>query len=128
VIEEHRLWVFESRVLRKLLGPKWDELVGWRRMHNKELCDLYCSPNIIWVIKSRTLRWAQHVAYMGERRGVYRVLVGRPEGKRQLVRHRHRLENSIKMNLQEIEWWCMGLDWINLAWDRDKWQAVINTG
>ena len=128
MIEERRLWVFESRVLRKILEPKWDGFVGWRRMHNKELCDLYSSPNIIWVIKSRTLRWAQHVAYMGERRGVYRVLVGKPEGKRQLGRHRHRLENSIKINLQEIEWGCMGLDWINLAWDRDKWQAVINTG
>ena len=112
--EEHRLWVFENRVLRKILGPKWDEVVGWRRMHNKELCDLYSSPNIMWLIKSRRMRWAQHVAYMGERRDVYRVLVGKPEVKRQLGRHSHRLEN-IKINLQEIEWGCWGMDWINLA-------------
>jgi hypothetical protein len=115
VREEHRLWVFENRVLRKMLGPKWDEVVRWRRMHNKEVCALYSSPNIIWLIKSRRMRWAQHVTYMGERRDVYRVLVGKPEAKRQLGRLRHRLEN-IKINLQEIEWvGCWGMDWINVA-------------
>ena len=88
--EEHRLWVFENRVLRKILGPKWDEVVGWGRMHNKELCDLYSSPNIMWLIKSRRMRWAQHVAYMGERRDVYRVLVGKTVGKRPLRRPRRR--------------------------------------
>jgi hypothetical protein len=73
VREEHRLWVFENRVQRKILGPKWDAVVGWRRMHIKELCGLYSLPNIIWVIKSRRMRWAQHVAYIGQRRYVYRV-------------------------------------------------------
>jgi hypothetical protein len=81
--KECRLRVFENRVLRRIFGPKRDEETGeWRRLHNKELYVLYSSPNIIWVIKSRTLRWAGHVARMGERRGAYRALVGKPEGRR----------------------------------------------
>jgi len=83
--EECRLRVFESRVLRRILGPKRDKVKGeWRKLHNEELNDLYCSPNIFRVIKSRRMRWEGHVARMGERRSVYRVLVGKPEGKRNL--------------------------------------------
>ena len=78
-------------VLRRIFGPKKDEVTReWRKLHNEELNDLYCSPNIIRVIKLRRMRWAGHVARLGERRGVYRVLVGKPEGNRSLGRHRHR--------------------------------------
>jgi hypothetical protein len=92
------LRVFENRVLRRIFGPKRDEVTGeWRRLHNKELYALYSSPNIIRVITSRRLRWAGHVARMGERRGAYRVLVGKPEGRRPLGRPRRRWEDNIKM-------------------------------
>jgi hypothetical protein len=98
--EEHRLRVFENRVLRRIFGPKRDEVTGeWRRLHNKELYALYSSLNIILVIKSRRLRWAELVARMGERRGAYRALVGKPEGRRLLGRPRRRRENNIKMDL-----------------------------
>jgi hypothetical protein len=93
--------VFESRVLRRMFGPKRDEVTGeWRRLHYEELNDLYSSPNIIRVIKSRRMRWAGHVAHMGEGRGAYRVLVGRPEERRPLGRPRRRWEDNIKMDLQ----------------------------
>jgi hypothetical protein len=83
--------VFENRVLRRIFGPKRDEVTGeWRRLHNEELNDLYSSPNIIRLIKSRRIRWAGHIACMGEGRGAYRILVGRPEGKRPLGRPRRR--------------------------------------
>ena len=86
-------------MLRRIFGPKRDEVTGaWRKLHNEELNDLYCSPNIVWVIKSRRMGWAGHVACMGERRGIYRVLVGTPEGKRPLGRTRHRWEDN-KMDL-----------------------------
>jgi hypothetical protein len=89
--EERKVRVFEKRVLWKIFVPKRDEVTGeWRKLHNKELNDLYSSPTIVRVIKSRTMRWAGHLARMGERRGVYRVLVGKPEGKRPLGRPRHR--------------------------------------
>jgi len=92
--------VFENRVLRRIFGPKRDEVTReWRKLHNGELNDLYCSPNIVRVIKSRRMRWAGNVARMGERRGVYRVLVGKVEGKRPLGRPRRRWEDNIKMNL-----------------------------
>jgi hypothetical protein len=95
--EECRLRVFENRVQRRMFGPKRDEVTGkWRRLHNKKLYALYL-PNIIRVIKSRRLRWAGHVARMGERRGAYRALVGKPEGRRPLGRPRRRWENNIKM-------------------------------
>ena len=96
----------------------------WRKLHNVELNDLYTSPNIVRVIKSRRIRWAGHVARMGERRGVYRVLVGKPEGKRPLGRPRRRWEDNIKMDLQEVGFW--GVDWIELAQDRDRWRALVN--
>jgi len=110
--EERRLRVLENRVLI-IFGPKRDEVTGeWRKLHNEELNDLYCSLNVIRVIKSRRMKWAGHVARMGERRGVYRVLVRKPEGKGLLGRPR-RWEDNIKMDLQEVR--CGGMDWIDLA-------------
>ena len=96
----------------------------WRELHNEELHELYCLPNIIRVIKSRRMRWAGNVVRMGEKRGVYRVLVGKPEGKRTLGRPRHRWENNIKMDLQKVG--CGGMEWIDLVQDRDRWRAVVN--
>jgi hypothetical protein len=100
--EEHRLRVFENRVLRKIFGPKRKEGGSWRKLHNDELHDLYSSPNIVKVIKLRRMRRAGHVTRMGEVRGAYSVLVGSPEGKRPLGRPRRRWEDSIKMDLREI--------------------------
>jgi hypothetical protein len=114
--EEHRLRVFENRVLRKTFRPKMEEDGSWRKLHNDELHNLYSSPNIIRVIKSSCMRLAGHVARMGEGRGVYRVLVGRPEGKRPLGRPRCRWEDNIKMDLREIR--IDGANWIRLAQDR----------
>ena len=123
--EERRLRVFENRVLRRIFGPKWNEVTGkWRKLHNEELNDLYSSPNIFRVIKSRRIRWAGHVARMRERRGVYRVLVGNPEGKRPIGRPRRRWVDNIKVDLQEVE--CEVMDWIELAWYRDRWRALVN--
>jgi len=123
---ERRLVVFETRVLRRIFGPKMDEVIrDWRKLHNEELKDLHFSPNIVRVIKSRRMRWAGHVAHMGERRDVYRVLVGKPEGKKPLGRPRLRWEDNIKMDLQEVG--CGGMDWIELAQDGDKWRALVNT-
>jgi len=123
--EERRLTVFENWVLRRLFGPKRDEVTGeWRKLHNEELNDLYCSPNIVRVIKWRRMRWAGNVARMGERRGVYRVLVRKPEGKRTLGRPRRRWEDNIKMDLQEVG--CGIRDWIELAQNRDRWRAFVN--
>jgi len=119
------LRVFESKVLRRIFGSRRDEVTGeWRKLHNEELNDLYCSPNNVRVIKSRRMRWAGHVARMGKRRGVYRVLMGRSEGKRPLGRSWRRWEESIKMDLQEVGCRCM--DWIDLAQDRDRWRALVN--
>jgi hypothetical protein len=123
--EEHRLRVFENRVLRKIFGPKREEDGSWRKLHNDELHDLYSSPNIVRVIKSRRMRWAGHVERMGEGRVVYKVLVGKPEGKRPPGRPRRRWEDNIKMDLREI-----GIDmanWIQLAQDRVQWRAFVNT-
>jgi hypothetical protein len=108
--EEHRLRVFENRVLRRIFGPKRDEVTGeWRKLHSGDLHDLYSSPDIIRQIKSRRMRWAGHVARMGEGRNVYRVLVGNSEGKRPLEIPRRRWEDGIKMDLREIVWGC-GVD------------------
>ena len=116
--------MFENMVLRRIFGPRRDEVTGeWRRLHNEELNDLYSSPNIVRVIKSRRMRWAGHVARMGEERGLYRVLVGKLEAKRPLGRPRRR-------------WWiilgwvsrtCDGyLDWIGLAQYRDRWRTLVS--
>jgi hypothetical protein len=103
--------VFEKRVLRRVFGPKRSEVTGeWRKLHNEELNVLYSSPNIVWVIKSRSMRFAGHVARMGERRGVYRVSVGKPEGKSPLGRPRHTWEYNIKLDLQAVGCWMHGLD------------------
>jgi 3-oxoacyl-ACP reductase-like protein len=109
--------VFENRVLRRMFGPKRDEVPGeWRKLHTEELHYQYYSPNIVRAIKSRT-RWVGHVARVGGSRGVYRVLVGKAEGKRPLGRPRHRWEDDIKMDLWERG--CVGMDWIKLVQDRD---------
>jgi hypothetical protein len=105
VREERRLGMYENRVLREIFGPKRDEVTGeWGKLHNEELYDLYCSLNIVWVIKSRRKRWAEYVARRGEKRGVYRVLVEQLEGKRPLGRLRRRWDDNIKMDLQEVGW------------------------
>jgi hypothetical protein len=123
--EGHRLRVFGNRVLRGIFGPKGDEVTGeWRKLHNGQLHNLYSSPDIIRQIKSRRMRWAGHVARMGGGRNVYRVLVGKPEGKRPLERPRRRWEDGIKMDLREIGWG--GVEWIHLAQGRDRWRAVVN--
>jgi hypothetical protein len=117
--EEHRLRVFENRVLRKIFGTKREEGVSWRKLHDDELHRLYSSPNIVRVIKSRRMRWAGHVAYMREGRGVYRVLVGRSKVKRPLGRPRHRWEDNIKLDLREIG--INVANWFQLAQDRVQW-------
>jgi len=123
--EECRLRVFENRVLRRIFGPKRDEVTGeWRKLHNEELNNLYSSPNIVRVIKSRRMRWAGRVARMGEGRGVYRVLVGEPDGRRPLGRPRRRWEDNIRMVLRKVGCGCV--DWMELAQDRDRWRALVS--
>jgi hypothetical protein len=122
--EEHRLGVFENRVLRRIFGPKRDEDGSWTKLHNDEPHSLYSSPNIVRVIKSRRMRWVEHVARMGEGRGVYRGLFGRLKGNRSLVRPRRRWEDNIKMHLRETG--IDGAKWIRLAEDRVQWWAFVN--
>jgi hypothetical protein len=108
--EEHRLRVFENRVLRGIFGPKRDGETGeWRKLHSRKLHNLYSSPDIVGQIKSWGMRWAGHVASMGGGTNVYRVLVGKPEGKRPLERQRRRWEDGIKLDLREIG--CGGRMW-----------------
>jgi hypothetical protein len=116
--------VFENRVLRRIFGQKRDEVTReWRKLHNEEFRDLYSMQSIITIIKSR-MRWAGHVAQMGEKRNMYRLLVGEPEGERRLGRPRSRWVDNIKMDLGVIGWG--GVDWMSLAQDRDKWRALVN--
>ena len=123
--KETKLSVFENTVLRRTFGPRRDEVTGeWRRVHNEELNDLYSSLNIVRVIKSRRMRWAGHVARMGEERVVYRVLVGKLEGRRPLGRPRHRWVDNIRTDLQEVG--CGYMDWIGLAQDRDRWRRLVS--
>ena len=118
--------MFENRVLRRVFGPERDVVTGeWRKLHNEECSDLYALPNIVWVVKLRRMRWVGHVAHVGEGRGVHRVLVGKPEGKRPLGRPRRRWEDNIKMDLQEVGEGCG--DWMELAQDRDRWRALMST-
>jgi hypothetical protein len=117
--EGNRLRVFENRVLRRIFGPKRDEVTGgWRKPHNEALHGLYSSPSIIRVIKARRMRWAGHEARMGEVRGAYNILVGRPEGRRPLGRPRRRWEDNINTDLREI--YFGDVDWIHWAQDRDR--------
>ena len=115
--------MFENRVLRRVFGPKRDEVTGeLRKLHNEELRDLYSLPNNVRVVKSRRMRWAGHVARMVEGRSVHMVLAGKPEGKRPLGRPRRRWED-IKMDLQEVRG---GGDWMELAQDSDRWRALVS--
>jgi hypothetical protein len=117
--------VFENGVLRRIFGLTRDEVTGeWRKLHNGELHILYSSPGIIRQMKSSRMRWAGIVACMGEGRNVYRVLVGKPKGKRPLERPRRRWEDGIKLDLREIGW--RGVEWIHLVQDRDCWWALVN--
>jgi hypothetical protein len=109
----------------RIFGPKWEEDGLWRKLHNDELHTLYSSSNIVRVIKVRRMRWAGHVAHMGEGRGVHRILVSRPQGKRPLVRPRHKWEDNIKLDLREIG--INAVNWIQLAQDRVQWQVFANT-
>jgi len=123
--EERKLRVFENIMLRRIFGHRRDEVTGeWRRLHNEELNDLYSSPNIVRVIKSRRMRWAGHVARMGEKLRVYRVLVGKPEGRRPLGRPRRRWVDNIRMDLQEVG--CGYMEWIGRAQDRDSWRTLVS--
>jgi hypothetical protein len=118
-------WGVFRRVLRWIFWPKRKEDRSWRKLHNDELHSLYSSPNIVRVIKSWRMRWAGHIAHVGEGRGVYRVLVGRPKGKRPLGRPRNRWEDNIKMDPGE-----MGINWANWIWlaqDRVWWSAFMST-
>ena len=122
--EERKSRVFENMVLRRIFGPRREEVTGeWRRLQN-ELNDLYSSPNIVRVIKSRRMRWVGHVTRMGEDRGLYRVLLGKPEGRRQLGRPRRRWVDNIRMALQEVG--CVYIDWIGLDQDRDRWRTLMS--
>jgi hypothetical protein len=114
--------MFENRVLRKIFGPKRVEVTGeWRKLHNEELRDLYSSPSIIRISKLRRIRWAGHVARMREKRSAYRLLVGKPEGKRPL----ERWVDNIRIDLGEVGWG--DVDWIGLAQGRNRWRAVVNS-
>jgi hypothetical protein len=111
--------VFEKNVLRRIFGPRRDEMTrGWRKLHNEQLCDLYPSPSIIIIIKSRRMRWVGQVARMGEKRNVYWLLVGKPEKKKPLGRPRRRWTDNIRMDFGEVGWG--DVDWIGLAQDRNS--------
>jgi hypothetical protein len=117
--------VFENRVLRRIFRLKRDEVTGeWRKLHNEELHNFYSSPDIIRQVKSRRMRWAGHVACMGEERKLYKDLVGKPEGKSPLGRRRRRWEDGIRMDHREIG--LGGMDWIRLSQVRDRWRAVVS--
>jgi hypothetical protein len=123
--EEHRLKVFENRVLRRIFGPKRDGVTkGGENCITRSCIILYSLPSIIRIMKSRWMRWAGHVARMEEKRNAYRLLVGSPEGKRPLGRPRCRWVGNIKMDLVEIRW--VGVGWICLAQDRYRWKALVN--
>jgi hypothetical protein len=123
--EDHRLRVFENRVLRKIFGPKKDEVTGeWRKLHNEELHDLYSSPSIIRTIRLRRMRWAGHVARMRAKQYAYMLLVGKVEGKRHVGRSRRWWVYNIRMDLGDVGWG--DVDWIGLAQVKDKCRALVN--
>jgi hypothetical protein len=118
--------MFENRVSRRIFGPKRDGVTGgWNKLHDEELYNLYSSPSIIRIIKSRRMRWAGHVARMGEKRNVYRLLAGKPEGKRPLGKPRRRCIDNINMDLLEIG--LNVVDWIGLAQDTYRWRALVRS-
>jgi hypothetical protein len=124
--EEHRLRVFENRVLRRIFEPQRDEVTGeWRKLHSGQIHDLYSSPSIIRIIKSRRMRWASHVGRMREKSNAYRLLVGKSEGKRPPIRPRRRWVDNIRMDLEELGWG--DVDWIGLAKDRNRRRALVNS-
>jgi hypothetical protein len=115
--------VSENRVLRRIFGPKREDIAGiWKRLHNEELHNLYASPNAVRVIKSRRIRWEQHVAC--EMRNAYKILDRKPEGKGTLRRPKHRWEENIRLDLRERGW--EGEDWMHLTWDKDQGWALVN--
>jgi len=117
--EDHRARVFENNELMRIFEPKTDEGIGeWGKLLNVELNDLYSSPKLFRVIKSRRMRWDGSCSTYGERRGLYRVFVGKPEGKKTFGRLSHRWEDNIKMFLQKVV--CDGMDWLELAQDSDR--------
>jgi hypothetical protein len=123
---QHRLRVFESRVLSRIFGSKrYEATGGWRKLHNEGLHNLYSSPSIIRMIKSRRMKWVEHVAQMGAKMNACRILVGKPEGKRPLGRPRRSGVDNNKMDLREIQ--RDGMDWIDLIQDRDQCSASVNT-
>jgi hypothetical protein len=123
--EEHTLRAFENRVLRRIFGHKREEMAGgWRRLHSEEFHNLHTSPNTIRVIKSRRMRWTGYVVRMGYMRRAYKMLIGKPEWKRQLGRPGYKGEDNIRMGLRETEWEVV--NWMHLAPDRDQWRDPVN--
>jgi hypothetical protein len=123
--EEHNLRVFENRVLRRISVAKRDEVTGeWRKLHNEQLNDLYCSSTVVRAIKSRRMRWADMQLGWGRGEACTVFSVGKPEGKRPPWRPRRRWGDNIKMDLQEVG--CGGMEWIELAQDRDRWRVLVN--
>ena len=121
----HRGFLLQNMVLRRIFGPRKDEVTGeWRRLHKEELNYLYSSPNSVWVIKSRRMGWAGHVARVDAGEGVYRVLVGKPEGRRPLGRPKRRWVDNIRMDFQEVG--CGYMDWIGLVQDSDRWRSLVS--
>ena len=118
------LRVFESRILRRIFGPKRDENGEWRRFHNEELHSLYRSPNIVRLNKTRRSRWAGHVTRMEEGRSTFKILTSKPTGKRPLGRRRRRGEDNIRMDLEEIG--INAGNWVDSAQDRNYWRALVN--
>jgi hypothetical protein len=118
--------VFENRVLRRIFGPKRDGVTGeWRKLHNEELHDLYSSPSIIRMVKSKRMRFVGHVARRSKEKNAYKLLVRKPEGKSLLGRPRLTWVCNIKMDLGEVGW--DDVDWIGLAQDRNRWRALVNS-